>query len=35
MILKYPSNLNHNTPSTQRNLTAADVLNSCNEKKTL
>lgn len=35
MILKYPPNLNHNAPNAQRNLTPADVLNSCNEKKPL
>lgn len=34
MILKYPSNLNHNAlTTTQRNIAVADVLNSWNEKK--
>lgn len=33
LILKYPPNLNHNALNTQRNVAAADVLNSSNEKK--
>lgn len=35
MILKYPPNLNHNALNTQRNVSAADVLNTSNEKKLL